>query len=117
MIILTTHRQYAKTVSDTIFPYINLLKQSHANNVKMHSKVSSELLTVKLINSLLKDVELLLKKKLLLTNGTTVKLKLSDAEAIALYKTFLILPIDDGNYYLLMIRNEWITILDKQIFL
>lgn len=116
MIILTTHRQYAQAAHDAIFPYINKLKQSHYNNVAMHSKVSEQLLTVKLVYSLLDGIELNLKKKLIITTGRTVNLKLTDAEAIALYKTFLLLPIDLDKYYLNMIRQEWLTILDKQIF-
>ncbi len=116
MIILHTHRQYAQVAHDSIFPYIKLLQQSHANNVSQHSRVSGEWLTVKLINSLLDEIKILLQKKLVNTSSRTVKIKLTDAAAIALYKTFLIIPIDENNYYLHLIRQEWITILDKQIF-
>lgn len=116
MIILQTHRQYAQAAHDAIFPYIKMLKQSHFNNVAAHSKVSEQRLIVKLIYSLLDGIELNLKKKLINCTGRILKLKLTDAEAIALYKTFLLLPIEADKYYLHLVRQEWLNSLDKQIF-
>lgn len=116
MIVLTTHRQYAESVLQNIFPFIKLLKESHIKNVAHHSRFSGEFLTVKLINSLLDETELIIKKKLINTIGMKVNIKLSDAAGIALYKTLLILPLNQNQEYLDMIRNEWISVLDKQIF-
>ncbi len=116
MIILKTPRQYAEFVSWNIFPYINLLKKSYITNVANYSKVSEEFLNVKLVDSLLSDIELILKKKIINTTAKIVTLKFSEAEAITLYRIFLNLPVPKDDYYFGLVRNNWIEILDQQIF-
>ena len=115
-VTISTLRTKAEAISDNVFPYIRLLQQSHAKNVANASRVSQEYLTVHLYNSLLVDIEKLLQRKLVTTTGSKLKLKLSVGHAVALYRTFLILPIDKNNFYLDMVRNEWVEELDKQLF-
>jgi hypothetical protein len=115
MIILTTTRQQASFAKQSIFLYMNLWRSSQINNVKDYGKTTGEYLTVRLINCLLAEVEYLFEKKLLLTQGPKVNIKLSHAQGIAFYRLLLTLPADANNFYLQMIRNNWIEILDRQI--
>ena len=115
MITLQSERVHLKHAYDYFFVYIHLWKQSQLENVKQQSKVSGEYLTVIMINSLLDDIEDLLEKKLLNTTGKIVRLKFSNAHGIIFYKTLLNLPLDAQAYYLNMIRNHWIEILNQQI--
>ncbi len=116
MVTLTTHRQYAEDVLLNLFPYINMLKLTHTKEVAKYSRVSDARLMVKLVNSILDEIETVIRKKIVLTTGRKIHIKFSDAAAITLYKTLLNLPLDKDKVHLHMIRQEWIEILDKQIF-
>ncbi len=115
MITLTTSRRCVREVKDYFFSYINLYKQTRLNNVAHHDGTSEEFLSAVVINCLLTEIELLFNKKLLNTTGPTINFKFTDAQGIVWYKTLLALPLRPDQDYFLMIRNEWVYILDKQI--
>ncbi len=115
MITLCCYRQHADYAMHSIFSYINLLKLSQLKNAAHLDKTSAEYLSVRLINCLLSEVELIVKKKLVNTTGEKINLKMSHAQGIALYRYLLSMPAGADNYYLNMIRNNWIEILDQQI--
>lgn len=115
MITLTTTRQHAQYASPVIFNYVNLWCYSQLQNVKGMDKNSGEYLTMRLINCLLAEVELLFEKKLLNTKGPKINLQMSHAQGIAFYRLLLLLPMPASEAYLHMIRNNWIEIIDQQI--
>lgn len=116
MVTLHTHRNDAEYVLANLFPYIKFLKQTNLRNVANHSHVDDARLTVKLINSILDDVELLIRKKIVNTSGRNIKIKMSDAAAITLYKTLLNIPLEKEKMYLHGLRQAWIESLDGQIY-
>ncbi len=115
-ITIKTDRPKAQTIARNVFPYIRLLQQSHVKNMAGQSRTSKEYLTVHLYNSLLIDIDKLLQKKLFNTSGHTVKIKLSVGHAVALYCTFLLLPLSSDKIYENMVRNEWLDSLESQLF-
>lgn len=115
MIILATKRQYAEYANVQMFNYINLYKITQLKNVEGADKTSTEYLAARLIVSLLDEVELLLKKKLINTTKKNISIKMSDAAGIALYKMLLRLPVAADEWYFNHVRNAWIEALDRQI--
>ena len=115
MITLTCERQHVQYATPVIFNYVNLWRLSQLNNVKGMDARSGEYLTVRLINCLLAEVELLFAKKLLNTKGPKINLVMSHAQGIAFYRLLLLLPMPATEAYLHMIRNNWIEIIDQQI--
>lgn len=115
MITINIQRNFAEYTRDQIFNYINLWKNTQLQNVAHLQKSSGEYLTVRLINSLLQNVEYAFKRKLFLTAGKKVKISLNDAEGIALYKILLITPIDAKNIWAIAAINSLIEMIDQQI--
>lgn len=115
MITLTTPRQFAEFADSTMFVYVDLLKKTQLKNLEGFDKCSGEYLTARLINSLLTDVQLLFKKKLINTNCKIIKIIMSEAQAISFYKMLLTLPVPADHFYFNRIRNAWIEILDQQL--
>lgn len=116
IMILHTHRNYAKDAIGFIFPYIHLLLQSRLKNVDGKSIVDEQRLNEIIISSLMQECEMLIKNKVEITAGTMVKIKLSYSQAAAMYKTLLQLPENKGNHYLQMIKKDWLDQLKEEVF-
>ena len=115
MITITCQRNHAAHALTTIFNYIALLQLSQLKNVNGMDKTNGEYLTVRLINCLLSEVEILFKRKLITTSGDKINIKMSHAQGIAFYRALLTMPVGAENFYLNFIRNQWIEIIDQQI--
>lgn len=115
MIAISFQRPHITYAQETVFRYFNLLQLSNLNNVKGFGKTTGEYLTVKLFNCLLQEIELLIKKKMINTTSGTVRIKFTEAQAIAFYRGLLSMPVPADQYYLSTIRNSWIEILDREI--
>jgi hypothetical protein len=115
MIKLSLPRPHVQYSQQTIFRYLELLQLSNRNNVLHLDNSNGERLTVKVLNCLLQEVDLVFKKKLINTTGQTINVKLTEAQAIALYKSLLKMPVSPDQSYLYMILTQWIHLLDKQL--
>lgn len=116
MIAISFQRPHLVHAKETIFRYFSLLQLSNLKNVAGHGKTTGEYLTAKLFNCLLQEVELLVNKKLINTTSGTVRIKFTEAQAIAFYRSLLSMPVPFDQYYLSIIRNHWIEMLDKELF-
>lgn len=115
MIAISFQRPHLVHAKETVFRYFNLLQLSNLKNVSGHGKTTGEYLTAKLFNCLLQEVELLVNKKLINTTSGTVRIKFTEAQIIAFYRGLLSMPVPADQYYLSIIRNSWIEILDRAI--
>lgn len=115
MITFKTNRDKVRTVYAEFFKYINLYKQSKLNDLAHFHIMSEEYLTAITINCLLSEIEELLHKKLVNTTSVNIKVALTNAQGVLLYRMFLALPLPQDNYYYQLIRNEWIQQLDAEI--
>lgn len=115
MFIFKSPRNYIELISLNFFPYINRWKESKLLEVSGKSLIEDSRLMAFMINSLLDDLELYLKKRSLNTTKDTVKIELSTAHGICLLKTLLALPIDENNVYENMVRQYFITELHMQL--
>lgn len=115
MIVLRTSRQYTETVRDYFFPYINQFKETRIHNVRNQSVSSEEYLSAVVINCLLTEIEKLIIKKLVNTKSHKIKFEFSDAQAVVLYKTLLRLPLPADQFYMNMVRSQWLLLLDMEL--
>ncbi len=115
MLTLKISRQHAEFAKSHIFNYVHLLKQSQLNNIAGSGKTTSEYLQVKVIHCLLDEAEMLFTKKLFTCSSKAITIKFSIATGIAFYRMLLTLPVLENDYYLNLVRNNWIMILDQQI--
>lgn len=106
------HLSYINTVFQT---YVHHLKNTNLVNVANRQMLTEEFLMAKIVNSLLIDLEILFTKKLVSSFATKVKLNFTEAQAIALYKVLLGMPILKDDHYCHMVRQHWIEVLEKQI--
>jgi hypothetical protein len=115
MIILSTTRQFVEVAVHSFFPYIDLLKQTKINNVAHKDPRSDEFLSVIAINCILSEIQALFHKKLFNTKSITIRLDLTIAQGIVLFKTLSHMPFDERKEYLMMIVSDWIFKLDKEM--
>ncbi|MFC4261940.1 hypothetical protein ACFOWM_03555 [Ferruginibacter yonginensis] len=95
--------------------YLPMLSRSLMLNVERQSKVSPEFLQSKLIVAVVQELEEFMLKKLAARPSQKIKLKLSDAQGIILYKTLLDMPIASIEHYQNLCRSNWLKQLDQQI--
>lgn len=115
MIILHTTREHVQTVKKYFFPYVNMYKETRLNNISNKSIGSEEYLSALTINCIISEIEALFEKKLINTTGIKIKFKLSEAQAIVLYRTLLALPLPGNQVYFHVVRNDWIETLHRQL--
>jgi len=115
MITITTPRQFAEFADLQMFPYLDLIADSQLMNLKGVGKTSDEYLLAIMIISLIAEIKMIVKRRLINSQSKTLKIKMSTAQGIAFYKTLLTLPVPDSNFYFNRIRNLWIETLDQQI--
>ncbi|MES2773398.1 MAG: hypothetical protein V4722_04400 [Bacteroidota bacterium] len=117
MIIFHSPRSYLSILYNVFFKYINLHKESKLQEYAYQAQreISDGYLNAMVLNSLLNDVEEYLQKKLVNTSNPVVKLKLSKAHAICLFKTLMILPIEADKEFEQIVRQDFITKLYPQL--
>lgn len=114
-IVIQSPRAFADFMSRSVFTYITLLKSTNLRKVDHLQRTSAEYLSVLLINSLLDDADMIIRKKLINTTAPFMKIKFTHAQGIALYKVLLTLPIPDQEFYFNTVVCKWIELLDKEI--
>lgn len=97
------------------FPFMREWKQTNINNVSSCNTQSGEYLFAISINCLVDETLRLVEKKIVNTVSHKLKLKLSDAQAVVLYRMLIILPLPEKEFYLNKLRNDWIEQLDGQL--
>ena len=115
MIEIQTYRQYAEYCDQQIFTYLDKIANSQLINLKGVDKKTDEYLLTIMMISLLNDIKIIFKKKLINSTAKILKIKMTQSQGIAFYKTLLRLPIPAGDFYFNMVRNLLIEILDQQI--
>lgn len=110
---ITTTYQQLEAVKNYFLPYMLLMKSTHLRNIAHYDMYSSYHLSAVALNLLIDELMALIDKKLLsASEKTSFSIKPSDAQAIALYRCLISLPIPDTQIYLQNIRNNWIAQLD-----
>lgn len=115
MVFLKTNRQDLETVRNYFLPFIRLWKQTNLNNIRDTNMHGAEFLLAVAINCIVDENVLLIQKKLLNTSSANQKIKLTDAQAVVLYRLFIVLPLPAQEFYFNKLRNEWIEQLDRQL--
>jgi hypothetical protein len=115
MITLNTLRQKVELVRYVFYPVIEMTKRTALLNLRRLSADDSDTLSALVMICIIDEVKTIIDRKLINTKGHIIKLQLSDAQAIVLYKTLLRLPVDADKQYHNMVRNEWLMQLDKAI--
>lgn len=112
---ITLSRQYVELIQKCLFPYLRLLKQSSLNNVAHCTVQSPEYLRTLIINSLTDEIILMINQKMINTTSDKIKLKFSDAVAVAFYSIMINWAIDKDQHYMNHLRNTVVMIMDKEL--
>lgn len=115
MIVIRAPRQDIESIITHFFPTINLQKATRLKNVKHLDRLSDEYLGAVIINCELTKIELMFKKQLINSASKRISLKFTNAEAVVLYKSFIILPIDSEHVYYIILRDSWIKQLEQSL--
>ena len=111
MIILRLTRDQARLIEKNFLPYMIMLAKSKAASV---STGSIKHLRYKIILSLIHDVQLLFKRKLL-TTALKLKFNLSDAHGVAFYIFLMRQPISDKEIFAQVLRQQICNHLYQQL--
>jgi hypothetical protein len=109
MVQLSLFRDESRTLQQ-IFEFVYAQCNSHVESALN----LEEKLNPRIISSTFGEIDRQIQRKLL-TQAVRFTIKLSDAEAIILYKTLGKLLVDGDNVWLVKVLNETIAKLDKQI--
>lgn len=115
MITLTTPRNYLESFITQFFPYIDMWKRTQINNLVGHDAQSDKYLSAVAINCLLDEVQNKFRKKITNCIGQDLKIDLTPAQGVTLYKMLLAIPLDSDKPYFVGIVTSWIQLLDGQI--
>ncbi len=108
---LKISKQGTESISSYFMPTIILFADVR---IRENANCESDLLGAKLLRSILHDVDIVFKRKLL-TLAKDYKIKMSDAQGIVLLKFLLEFPIPEGQFWLQNLRNNITAQLHKQI--
>lgn len=115
-IIFTAQRQHLSVLNTNFFPYCQLWLTTQQKNLGNLHNTSAEMLQIKIIESILSELKNYCLKRIYVTTKGNIKVSLTIAQAITLYRFLLIIPIQPTEIYLQNVRNFYIEILDKQLF-
>ena len=115
MITIKCSRQEAEVILQHFFPVINLYKQTRLNNVSHMDRLSEQYLGAVIINSLLEETERIFRNKVYSSAIKKFTFNFTDAQAVVLYKSLMVLPIDSAKIYFVVLRNQWIEALDQSL--
>ncbi len=115
MISFLSPRSYLDTLYNSFFKYINLQKETKLLEYAWNRELNDGYLNAMVINSLLADIEAYLQKRLINTTKPVVKIQLTKAHAICLYKTLMLLPFDADREYEHLVRQSFIEKLYPQL--
>lgn len=117
MVTIRTQRQEIETILYRFFPRMNLYKRTRLSNLAHLDLTSEAFLTAVVINCVLEEVELILKKRLINCATKTITVKLSEAQSAILYRSLIALPLENANVYEFSLRNQWVERLDQALIL
>jgi hypothetical protein len=112
MITIRLTRDQARFIDEVFMSYMIMHAKSDLNS---NAGNDAKYLNCKIVVSLLKDVELAIKKKLLNTSNK-VSLKLTDAHASAFYVYLMKRPVDHINVWAVNFRQQLCDELHPQLF-
>ena len=99
-IVISLQRSQLCIVKEYFFPYMQQLKKTRLLNVAHLSTQTPELLQVLAINCIADEVMLRINQKIYNSSKPKVKLQLSPAQAVVLFKLLQELPIPTQEFYL-----------------
>ena len=105
-------RDQTRLVERNWIPYMIMFAES---KLRSNAGKDAQYLNCKIIVSLLKDIELSLKRKLL-GSALTLSFNLSDAHCAAFYFYLMIHPIASQQVYEFTFRQQLCDILHRQLF-
>jgi len=117
MILLKITRQDLVTAKSYFAPFMLQWRTTNFKNVSHLSTQDSAFLSAIAVNCIIDDLLAYFADRLFNTSNDNIKLKLSDANAVILYRMLLIIPIPVAEVYLNTIRNEWIGSIHQQLIL
>jgi hypothetical protein len=108
MISIKITRDELHTVQENFFPFMEISIR-YINGTDQHTIIS------KLFRCLYGQIIEKVERKILLTNSNNLKLKLNDAEAIALQFMLMGMPIDQEKVWMIRVRQKITDQIHKQI--
>lgn len=115
MITLHTPRQYVETFILTFFPFIDMWKKTQINNLVGEKAQSDRYLSAVAINCIIDELQNKFRKKILNCKGADLRIELSPAQGVILYKLLFNIPYDSEKPHFVAIFTSWIQLLDGQI--
>ena len=114
MQIITT-LQEIHSIGYTLLSYLPLLKKTTLLNVINFKKDSPEYLSALVLKCTLTEVEKILQKKVEAVYTKQTKIKLTDAQAVILFRTLLNMGYSSNDVYGYTVCQKWIEQLHQQI--
>ena len=108
-------RQQLQVIQEYFFPYIKQLKNTRIQNIVHLPVHSPEYLAAIAVNCIVDECILHINRKVINTTKNTIKLQLSDAQTVVLYKTLLEIPVPTHQFYLRQTLNFFIELLDREL--
>jgi hypothetical protein len=109
------YRQYLETLSNNFFPEIVLFKTAALKQAKTFGETSKEFFSALIVTTLVNDINLLIKKRLLETTSPVIKIKLNSAQVVCLYNLLYNHPIANDKTFFLIVRQDTINKLHQAI--
>ncbi len=111
MIKIKLTRDQARLIEQNCLPYMVMLTEMKVHDT---STLGPEYFISKILNSLITEVHVSFKRKLL-GKGNNLSFPFTDAHGIAFYSLFLTHPIEAKQEYLINLRQQVCDIMHKQI--
>ncbi|MFZ4056974.1 MAG: hypothetical protein ACOYKE_02495 [Ferruginibacter sp.] len=115
MITLVCTRAETELMLNYFFGSIEYFKAAQVRSLDHLEKTAPENLMLKIFHIGLDEIELMLQKKLLITQGHKIRLKFTPVMSILFYRLLLTTPVDSNQFYILHLRNKWIEFFDKAL--
>ncbi len=115
LISIRCDRQQLQVIQDYFFPYIKQLKLTRLKNIVHLPVHSPEYLSAIAVNCIVDECILHINRKIINTTKNTIKLQLSDAQTVILYKTLMEIPVPAQQFYLQQTLNFFLELLDREL--
>lgn len=110
MILLKLTRDQARSVQVNFFPYLSLLCEKNIADTTNPDETLNARMIYSILNEIRKDFE-----KKLFNTAKKIKFKLSDAQAVVMYKLMMSLPLQPDQIWLVNLRQHIVNILHIEL--
>lgn len=112
MITLKLTRDEARTIDHYFFSYLDrLIFTFKPIGVK---EKEEEILSNIFLKDIFTQIDKIIKRKLI-SSSAKFKIKLTNSQAVVLYRILMLLPLDPNDIYLINLRNSTINYLHKEL--